>query len=95
MKCCVCNREWPDSKGHTVTLTEAEKQHIASVGVQTVPDAYHYCGPCWKVLSDKTMGAQLIKGTFQSGLTAKGVERADLLSHLLFRRLIGLKPTKE
>lgn len=95
MKCCVCNRDWPEIKCQTVKLTEAEKQHIASVGVQKVPDAYHYCGPCWKVLSDRTMGAQLIKGTFQSGLTAKGVQEAEVLSHLLFKRLIGLKPTKE
>ena len=93
MKCCVCNREWPDPKCHTVTLTDDEKAYIRNNG-GTVPDTYHYCGPCWKVLSDPLMGAQLIRGTIQSHLMANKVPNAEVLSQLFFKRLMGLKGSK-
>lgn len=90
-KCCVCGREWPDERIHTLQLTAEEKAHIKSLGKEA-PESYPYCFPCWKILSDKVMGAQLIKGLIQSKLRASGVQRAELLSQVFFQRLIGLKP---
>ena len=72
MKCCVCNREWATCK--VIQLTEAEKQHLRDTS-QAYEDQYAYCPPCWKVLSDKLMGAQFIKGTFQVQLKARGVPK--------------------
>ena len=89
MKCCVCNREWANCK--VIQLTEGEKQHLRQKG-QAYEDQYAYCTACWKVLSDKLMGAQFIKGNFQVQLKARGVQEAEELSQTLFDGLLNLKP---
>lgn len=90
MQCCVCGRDWPDAQCQTLTLSEEEKEHVrANKGKDFGP--FHYCAPCWKVLSDKNLGAQFIKGTLQSRLTLKGVPRAELWGQMLYSKLLGLK----
>lgn len=93
MKCCVCGHEWPDAKGHTIKLTESEIKVVQETG-GTIPDTLQYCGPCWRVLSDKTMGAQFIKGTIQSNLHAMGIPYADKWGQMLYAKLMGLKTPK-
>jgi len=90
VKCCVCDRQWADDLCHTLHLTEDEKEYMAQSG-QVVPDTYHYCPACWRILSDKNMGAQLIKGTIQTRLRSRGVPNADAFGQLLFKRLLELK----
>lgn len=91
MICCVCKRDWPDSKGRTLVLTDAEKQHMESLGIEA-PDTFLYCGPCWRVLSDKMLGAQFIKGSLQMQLRAQGVPNAEELGQRYMEKLLALKP---
>lgn len=87
--CVVCNRSWPKEKCQTLTLTDEEKAHIQAAGEEPM-ETLSYCNPCWKILSDKLMGAQLIKGTLQVQLRAKGVANAEELSQTYFERLLAL-----
>lgn len=88
-RCCVCARDWPDNKCMVLTLTEEERAYITANG-ETAPETYAYCNPCWRVLSDKMMGAQLIKSTLQVHLRKRGVANAEQLSAAYFDRLVSL-----
>lgn len=90
MKCCVCGRDWPETQSHVLTLTEDEKKAILSMGHEP-PDTYVYCKPCWRVLSDKLMGAQLIKGVVQGQLKANGVIGAEQTAQEFFKHILKLE----
>ena len=95
MKCGTCNREWPDKKCHVLDLTPEDKAYAKIQGVENPPDQYIYCNPCWKVLSDRLMGAQFIKGSLQVQLQAKGVGNAEALSQQYFNNLLSLTSKKK
>jgi hypothetical protein len=88
--CCVCNRDWPEDKCRTLTLTDTEKSYIRTSVGQDPPETFLYCNPCWRVLSDRLMGAQFIKGTLQVQMQARGVGNAEELSQRYFDRLLAL-----
>lgn len=88
-KCSVCSREWPRDKCRIISLTEEERAYIEASG-ETPAETLAYCNPCWRVLSDKLMGAQLIKGTLQVHLRAKGVVNAEELSQTYFEQLLAV-----
>jgi hypothetical protein len=89
MKCCVCDRDWPDPKCRVIVLTAAEKKYVQSMG-QEPPEQCIYCGPCWRVLSDRTQGAQLIKGAMQLQAQAQGIPNAEKLSQQFLSKLLEL-----
>jgi hypothetical protein len=90
MLCCVCNRARQD--GHTLTLSESEKATIFRLTTVKAPDSYFYCGPCWKVCTDKVQGVQLFKGLLQENLKRAGVRGAsDLASR--YAQVLTKKPT--
>lgn len=88
MLCCVCERDWPDHRCKVLPVSDEERDALKDI---KLPESYAYCEPCWKVLSDKTMGAQLIKGVIQQMLLAQGTPYAEVLAQNFYRRLIGLK----
>ena len=91
MKCCVCNRDWPEAQCHIVHLTEAEKRTIQELGLTPEP-TLAYCRPCWQVLSDRMMGAQLIKGTMQVQLKSSNVPGAEHTAQAMFDGLLKIRP---
>lgn len=89
--CCVCEREWPDTDAHRVRFTEEELTYLSKQGWDgsTFLD---YCKPCWRILSDKAIGAQLVKGAFQQQLRAQGLAHAEQYGQALLNRLMALRP---
>lgn len=89
MKCGVCEQE--RDKGHTLVLTDEEKQYIK---VETGEDleSYFYCFPCWNLLHNRSAGASLIKGTMELNLRNTGHPKAKEMASRFYQHLIGLKP---
>lgn len=71
-KCGVCGRKRPEDEMYIVHTTEKEREAIRAMGAQP-QDHYNYCRPCWGILSDKTAGAQLLKGQVQTRVQSAGV----------------------
>ena len=65
--CAVCGRERDIAE--TVHVSEAMRAAYPSI---TLPNEYHYCSPCWRLLSDQERGARLLSGMLQSHLSSKG-----------------------
>lgn len=89
LPCCVCNREWPKEKCVVLTLTEDERAMLIK-NEGSAPETLAYCNPCWRVLSDRMMGAQLIRSTLQVHLRQNGVGNAEQQSQAYFDRLLQL-----
>ena len=89
MLCCVCDRDWPEKKCMVLALTEEERAMLERTE-GSAPETLAYCNPCWRVLSDRMMGAQLIKSTLQVHLRQSGVGNAERVSQEYFDRLLGL-----
>ena len=87
--CCACSRKWPKDKCHVIALSEDEKTLLAGAGEKT-QDTLAYCNPCWRVLSDRIMGAQYIKSAMQIQLRSQNVSNAEELSQTYFDRLMAL-----
>lgn len=90
MKCVVCSKEWIDARLHKIELTDDEKEYVRSMGAKDVPDAYHYCPPCWRIVSDRALGAQYIRGVLQVQLRSKGFVDADKMAEGLMNKLLSL-----
>lgn len=90
MKCAVCSKEWPDPQCRKIDLSDLEKRYVAESGRTDVPDSYHYCPPCWRIISDRSLGAQYIKGVLQVQLRAKGFVDADKMAQGLMDKLLSL-----
>lgn len=69
MRCDICGRDRECAE--TIRLTAEVKAALTEAGV-TPPEEYHYCGPCWRVVSNREQGAQLLSGFFQTTLTGLG-----------------------
>lgn len=85
MKCLICDKELTAETCHTIILTEEERR------ITTDPlDAYTYCKPCWKVISDPIRGPILMKGLVQQRMRLLGVsvEAAEALSTEYHRALV-------
>jgi len=76
MICGICNRGWDDVRCHVIELTEAERAVVLKTTGAKV-EKYIYCGPCWKLLSNRQQGAQFIAGSMRAAMRATGNPRAD------------------
>ena len=75
--CCVCDRSLGEKEGQLLTLTEAEKEYIKTATREEAPSDLIYCKPCYRILSDRNAGAQLLVGTLKNTLRAWGSHGAD------------------
>ena len=80
MICGICNRKWPDDRCQVLRLTEEERTHAGRMTGKEAPAEYIYCGPCWKLLSNRRQGAEFIAGSMKASLRAEGHPKADLIS---------------
>lgn len=71
MKCLICETSSKMVEYKTFELTEAEKKEL-----EEPLEAYVYCQPCWRVLSDPVQGPALMKGLAQQRLRLLGVSPA-------------------
>jgi hypothetical protein len=88
LKCCVCGRERDEETCVTIVLTPNEKKHLESAG-ETSVESLSYCRPCYRTLSDREAGAQLMKGVVQFRLRAAGVPNAEQLAQRFYEFLIS------
>lgn len=79
MKCVVCRRE--PSVGDCVTFhLQPDERALWKEQTGEDAEAWHYCKACFRVLSDPTQGAELLKGMLQVSLGAQGVPQANQLA---------------
>ena len=72
MRCDVCgkDRDCPT----TITLDEAQTKVVReAAGRDDVQTVYHYCAPCWRIVSDRERGARLLQGFFQAAAVQRGL----------------------
>ncbi len=94
MKCCICGRFRQNLV--TVTLTDEDKAFIVkTAGTKQPPDAYVYCKPCFKILSDRERGAQLMRGTIEIALRSKGNRNATKIADKYYQMLLSRTPAKK
>lgn len=86
-KCCVCSRPREDAEMKQIVLTASEREYVKAKTGEDATD-YWYCIPCFRVLSDREQGAQLIKGSLQVSLTARGHPRAGEISQKVYEDLL-------
>lgn len=87
LKCCVCDR--PREREHMwiIQTTPDERAAIKKMGA-VAADEYPYCRPCWRVVSDREKGAQLLKGMMQMKMRVQGAPGADDIGAKLYKFLL-------
>jgi hypothetical protein len=83
--CCICGQDF-EIGGQTIRLTEDEKVE----GLEA-PEEVDYCASCFKVMSDREAGAQLLKGLYEMKLKELGVVNAKAMSDVYYQKLIERK----
>jgi len=80
MICGICERQWPDDRCKVIRLTDPEKLNVQTMSGKPAPEQFVYCGPCWKLLSNRRQGAEFIAGTMRATLRAQGHPKADQIA---------------
>ena len=81
--CAVCGRDRDCPT--TIHVTAEMRAAYPSI---TLPQAYHYCRPCWRLLSDREKGARLLSGLMQTQLSGQGNLDAQKMSAKFYEFLI-------
>lgn len=84
MNCGICGKEVAKERSVVLTLTAAEK---AGLGLENPPNQCIYCRPCYRILSDKTLGLNVIRGLITLRLRQIGVVDADAAAERFTERL--------
>lgn len=93
-KCIVCQRLRVVEECHILTLTDLEKQHIRERG-QTPADEVTYCRPCYRLITDKHAGADVLTGMLLQRLKAAGAQNADKLAAKFKEQLVKAMKEKK
>jgi hypothetical protein len=94
MKCVNCSRERAPNAGKVIELTE-EERNLITMTVGEAPSSYFYCTPCYRILTDREMGARMIAGQLEIRLRASGNPRAQQIAETLYKFLIEKSATKQ
>ena len=86
MLCAICGRE--RTCEHSVKLSVDQKTTLRDMTGKNPPDEFHYCGPCWRIVSDRERGAALMRGLCQTSLASMGRADAEKQSSKLYSFLI-------
>ncbi len=74
----------------TITLTEEELKLVP-----TASPEYHYCKPCWGIMSDPITAASLMKGLAHGKLRQLGVVNPENATSFYYQGLLSkIKPRK-
>ena len=85
--CAVCSRSFDEDDCKCILLTAEEKRVAVAMGYEG-PNELHYCKPCWKILTDREQGAQLIRGIAETGLRRMGLSQAEQMASKLHAGLM-------
>lgn len=95
MKCSNCGRERSESAGSVLKLSEDEQAHIAKLTGAPSPIELFYCKPCYRIVTDREMGARLISGQIEVRLRLAGHPRAQQIAESFYRLLIEKSTSKQ
>ncbi len=95
MKCVNCGRERPPDSGTVLKLTESERDLITMSTGETPPLEYFYCQPCYRVITDREMGARLIAGQIEIRLRMMGHPKAQEVAERMYKFLIEKSSQKQ
>jgi hypothetical protein len=84
--CCHKERECPE----TIILSEEDKLTVAKMSGKAPPDSFSYCAPCWRVLSDRKKGANLLRGQYQELLRKTGHSNPSAAGKAYYNYLTNL-----
>lgn len=94
-KCINCGRERLESSGRVLTLTDEERAVITKVAGEPPPTEFFYCTPCYRVVTDREMGARLISGQLEIRLRVAGHPRAKEAAEAFYKLLISKSESKQ
>ena len=94
MKCVNCGRERPETDCTTMTLTEDERAAILQMTGEA-PTVVIFCKPCYRVVTDREMGARLISGQVEVRLWMAGNPKATQIAESFYKLLIDKSKTKQ
>jgi hypothetical protein len=94
MKCVNCGRDRPEADCSTLVLTEDERNVIRSL-TGDAPVQLVFCKPCYRVITDREMGARLISGQLEARLRIAGNPKAQQIAETLYKFLIDKSKSKQ
>ncbi len=95
MKCVNCSRERPESTGTVIQLTDEERGLIRKMSGDEPPTSYFYCKTCYRIITDREMGARMISGQLEIRLRAAGNPTAQEIAEKLYKLLIDKSTHKQ
>lgn len=94
MKCINCARERAPTAGKVIELTEEDRRLIRMTTGEESPTEYFYCNACYRIVTDREMGARMISGQLEIRLRAAGNPNAQQIAETFYKFLIE-KSTKQ
>jgi len=95
MKCINCGRDRPQESGTVFKLTDQERAIIEKVAGEPPPIELFYCAPCYRVVTDREMGARLISGQLEIRLRLAGHPKAKQAAEAFYKLLISKSVAKQ
>jgi hypothetical protein len=95
LKCINCGRERAQEEGRVVKLDDEAREMIKTLTKETAPEDFFYCAPCYRVITDREMGARLISGWFEMQLRVAGHPRAAQAAEAVYKFLIEKSARKQ
>lgn len=95
MRCINCGRERGADEGHTLVLSEEDRAIISRATQEQAPPSYFYCKPCYRVVTDREMGARLIASQVEIRLRLAGHPRPSHVGEAVYRFLIEKSAPKQ
>lgn len=85
-ECCVCHRKAENCE--VLILTPEEKKAIG----KEAPEQLFYCKPCYRILTNRELGAQFLRGLAETGLRRAGVMGAEARATKFHQDLLSKVP---
>ena len=78
-----------------VKVSEEDRAIISSAMGEPAPSEYFYCKPCYRVITDREMGARLIAGQVEIRLRMGGHPKAQQIGEAVYKFLIEKSAKKQ
>jgi len=95
VKCVNCGRDREQHEGTVIELTEQDRKYIERAFKEGAPSEVFYCQPCYRVLTDREMGARLIAGQLEVRLRLAGHPRAQKVGEAMYKFLLSKAAPKQ
>jgi len=95
VKCVNCGRDREQHEGTLIELTEQDRKYIEQAFKEGAPSEVFYCQSCYRVLTDREMGARLIAGQLEVRLRLAGHPRAQKVGEAMYKFLLSKAAPKQ